>query len=159
MSSILMSIHPKYVEKLFNLPLLNYKEGDIIPLKRTEIRKRFKRKSIKYIYVYATSPISKIVGVLTIGDVYTDYPHELWQYHKSLQYEIDYVDFMEYLNEHKLASAIIFKGCSVFEKLLDPEDIVEKWDAPQNYRYLNSDELKKLKKYRLREKWFTGRQM
>ncbi|MDA1470496.1 ASCH domain-containing protein, partial [Brachyspira hyodysenteriae] len=62
-----LSIKPEYVEKIFN--------GS----KKYEIRKSiFKRKNIKKIIIYSSSPISKVVGEFEIEDIISDDLDNVW---------------------------------------------------------------------------------
>jgi predicted transcriptional regulator len=65
---VLMSIKPKYAEKIFN--------GEKIYEFR---RKIWKDSNVYQIVLYATAPVSKVVGVMEIGDIYYDKPETLWE--------------------------------------------------------------------------------
>ena len=67
MSVILMSIKPKYVDKIFN--------GN----KKYEYRKKITKKQIDKIIVYSSSPIKKIVGELIIKQVLYDKKNIIWK--------------------------------------------------------------------------------
>ena len=66
MSTILMSIKPEYVEKIFN------------NTKRYEYRKRTCKENIDKIIVYSSSPVKKIVGELIIKQVLYDDKDIIW---------------------------------------------------------------------------------
>ena len=65
---ILLSINPKYVEKIFS--------GE----KKYEYRRNiFKNKNIDTIVMYSTSPIKKVVGEFKIKNIIEDFPQKLWE--------------------------------------------------------------------------------
>lgn len=66
MSTVLMSIKPEYVEKIFN------------GTKKYEYRKKRCKKNIDKIIVYSTSPIRKVVGELEIEDILEDNKEVIW---------------------------------------------------------------------------------
>ena len=65
--SVLLSIKPKYINKI--------KKGS----KRYEFRRTIFKQEVTEIYVYATSPIKKIVGKIIIEDIIQDVPEQLWK--------------------------------------------------------------------------------
>jgi predicted transcriptional regulator len=67
-TNVLLSIKPVFAERIFN--------GQ----KRYEFRKViFRNTNVKKIYVYASSPISKVIGEFQIDGVLKMPPDQLWQ--------------------------------------------------------------------------------
>lgn len=71
---ILLSIKPKYVEQIERRS------------KRFEFRKQNFKSKPKEIWVYASSPVKKIVGIIYVEDVLEGSPIELWLNRNSKQY-------------------------------------------------------------------------
>lgn len=67
MESILLSINPEYVEKIF--------AGS----KKYEFRKRLANKAVGKILMYSTAPIMKVVGEVQIVETISDSPTALWE--------------------------------------------------------------------------------
>lgn len=67
-----MSIHPEYADAIF--------EGH----KGFEFRRVLFKEDVREVVVYATSPVSRVVGRFTIEDIYEDAPSELWAKTKAL---------------------------------------------------------------------------
>lgn len=65
--NVLLSIKPKYIEKII--------KGN----KRYEFRKSIFKKSVDEVWIYATSPTKKIVGTFVIGEIIKDTPANLWK--------------------------------------------------------------------------------
>jgi predicted transcriptional regulator len=69
---VLLSIHPEYADAIFN--------GH----KGFEFRRVLFKEDVHEVFVYATSPISRVVGRFTIEDIYQDAPNQLWTRTKAL---------------------------------------------------------------------------
>lgn len=63
---VLLSIHPEYADAIL--------DGQ----KGFEFRRVLFKEDVREVIVYATSPISRVVGRFTIEDIYEDAPRELW---------------------------------------------------------------------------------
>ena len=70
---VLLSIKPQYVKLIFK------------GIKKYELRKSIFKQKVKKAYIYATSPVKRIVGGFTILKAITGHPSELWR--KYWQYE------------------------------------------------------------------------
>ncbi len=66
MSTIILSINPEFVQKIFS--------GE----KKFEFRTLLPKKSIKKVIIYATYPISKVVGEFDVAKVLEMEPQKLW---------------------------------------------------------------------------------
>ena len=66
MTSILLSIKPEYVEKIFNMT------------KKYEFRKRIPCKQINKVIVYSTAPSQSVVGEFEVLEIIVDKPSRLW---------------------------------------------------------------------------------
>ncbi|CRF34526.1 MULTISPECIES: ASCH domain-containing protein [Brachyspira] len=120
---VLLSIKPEYVEKIFN--------GS----KKYEIRKSiFKRKNIKKIIIYSSSPISKVVGEFEIEDIISDDLDNVWN---IIKYEsgvsVDF--FYKYLENKEIAYAIKIGKIKKYRKPKKLEDF-NIFYAPQSFVYL-----------------------
>ena len=64
---VILSIRPEFAEKIF--------DGS----KKFEFRRRlYKNNEVKAVVVYASAPISKVIGEFEIGDVLFDELNSLW---------------------------------------------------------------------------------
>lgn len=61
-----MSIHPEHANAIF--------DGH----KQFEFRRVLFKENVQEVVVYATSPVSRVVGRFTIEDIYKDAPTQLW---------------------------------------------------------------------------------
>jgi predicted transcriptional regulator len=69
---VLLSIHPKYANAIF--------DGH----KGYEFRRVLFKRNVNEVVVYATSPVSQVVGRFSIADIYVDSPGHIWTKTKAL---------------------------------------------------------------------------
>ena len=123
MSTILMSIKPAYVERIFS--------GE----KKYEYRKRKCAKSIDRIIVYSSAPVQKVVGELTIKQVLYDKKSIIWN--KTKDYGgITKNKYDEYYKNCDKAVAFEIEKAILYDnqKSLSDYDIRI---APQSYVYIS----------------------
>jgi predicted transcriptional regulator len=121
---ILLSIHPKYVENIFN------------KTKKFEFRRKVwnATRSPSHALVYATSPINKIVGDFLIGLVLHGTPDFLWQ--QTGENAIDQDSFNRYFTGVDEGYAISI----LLPKLYSSPQTLERFgikNAPQSFCYIN----------------------
>lgn len=121
--TILLSIHPCFVEKIFS--------GE----KMFEYRKNIPT-DISHIIIYATVPVKNIVALVEVDSVLKGSPQEIWEKTKrNSGITEDY--FMSYFNRKRDAYAIRIKDV---HRLQEPKSINILNDievAPQSYRYVH----------------------
>ena len=128
---IIMAIKPRYVRMILN----NQKKYEFR-------RKIFKNEWVKYIFVYATSPINKIVCILKIQNVIKDSPESLWnKYHSKSG--IDKKSFFEYFDGCETGYALEIEVIKKFDPPLDPYNLFYDFTPPQSFRYLHLSDLQR----------------
>ncbi|MBN2251872.1 MAG: ASCH domain-containing protein [Candidatus Altiarchaeota archaeon] len=125
---ILLSIKPKYSEKIFS--------GE----KRYEFRKQTPKKKIEKVYVYESNPIQHIVGWFTIKKILTGTPEEIWAKCSS-RGGIDHGNFMAYCADKTTIHALAIDEYDQFQTPIDPYAICPDYKPPQNYAYFDNSEL------------------
>lgn len=121
---VILSIKPIYAEKILN--------GNKI----FELRKAiFKRKDIKKVVIYASSPVSKIIGEFEIDSILHEEISDLWEKTKDKN-GVEKVFFYEYFSEREKGYAIKIKNTKRYKKYYD---IYEKYGvkAPQSFSYID----------------------
>ena len=123
----IMSIKPCFCDSIFK------------GLKRYEYRKRvFKHADMDKVYIYASKPISKIVGYFTIKRIIDDTPSMVWDMtHEDGGISKKY--FLDYFKGHSVAYAIEIDEVVKLYTPIDPKTIIEGFTAPQNFMYLEKD--------------------
>ncbi|WP_338984491.1 hypothetical protein [Spiroplasma endosymbiont of Diplazon laetatorius] len=120
---ILMSIHSEHIE--------NIKSGN----KRFEFRKVEARKySPSEIFVYATAPVSKVVGIAKIGKIHIDTPKNIWKFTKEFS-GVDKNFYYHYYQNKNKAIAYEIDEYIEFEEPRELEDFGVSC-APQSFVYI-----------------------
>jgi predicted transcriptional regulator len=120
---VILSIKPKYASKIL--------EGK----KTYELRKTiFKNTEIKTVLIYASSPISKIIGEFQIEKIVHLELDDLWNVVKQ-KAEVDKDFFDEYFDSKEKGYAIGIKNVKKYKNNID---ISEEYGikAPQSFAYI-----------------------
>jgi predicted transcriptional regulator len=124
-ATIILSIKPEYVEKIF------------AGVKTYEFRRRLPKKDVNKIVIYCTNPIKKILGEVEVTDIVSDHPQYLWERTKE-QAGVSYLNYKKYFSGCNVAYAYhlgkAFKY-SIPKKLSDFN--IHK--PPQSFIYLSDD--------------------
>jgi len=122
---VLLSIKPKYAEMILN--------GE----KHYEFRRTiFKEPSVTKIVIYASSPISRVIGEFEVDYILSLSPTKLWK--KTMKYSgIDKKFYDSYFVGKDVGHAIKVKNVKRYSKQKDLKDFDVK-RAPQSFAYINS---------------------
>lgn len=120
---VILSIKPEFVEKIFS------------GTKKYEFRRSlFKDKSVTTVVIYASAPISKIVGEFEIGDIVHDKIESVWDLTKKYS-GIDESFFLQYFSGKSEAFAIKIRNA---KKYRTPISIRDEYGIapPQSFAYI-----------------------
>ena len=135
---ILISIKPKYVEKIL--------KGE----KTVEFRRR--TSSIKkgdQVFIYSSSPQKALVGKFIVNEVISDTVENLWNL-KGGEGCISYEEFLKYYDGINRGYCLTFKTVTLFSipiKLETLRSHILNFRVPQSWRYLRTDEVKMFENY------------
>src|SRR5688572_18494731 len=102
--SIILSIRPTYAHAILN------------GIKKYEYRRKvFQHRSIKTAYMYASSPVCKIVGEFSIKTIVQTDPSSLWVKTKKWA-GVDKVFFDEYFRGYEVAYALQIGEVTIYEQ-------------------------------------------
>lgn len=122
---VLLSIKPEFAEKIFN------------GTKKFEFRRRiYKNENVKSVVVYASAPVSKVIGEFEIETVHHDELDSLWD--STSQFAgISEAYYREYFNGKASGYAIEVKRV---RKYREPLGIRESFGIgpPQSFAYVDS---------------------
>lgn len=122
---VILSIKPEFADKIF--------DGS----KKYEFRRRiYKNKSIKKIIVYASAPISKVIGEFEIESILYEDLARLWMVtHEYSGISEGY--YYDYFKGKEMGYAIVIKKAKLYKK---PICIKEGFGLapPQSFAYVNS---------------------
>ena len=125
--NVIISIRPHFCQLIF--------DGK----KLYEYRKRvFKSSDVDKVYIYASKPISRIVGYFTIKRIIDDSPSMVWNMtheHGGISKE----QFQEYFKGHKVAHAIEIDEVVELDIPINPKEVIQGFTAPQNFMYVDRD--------------------
>lgn len=118
--NVILSIKPEYVAEIK------------ARRKRFEFRKTIFKQPVEKVYIYSSSPVSKVVGEFEPVDVITGTPGDVWkQTGKYAGITKDFYD--EYFGGKQTAYAIVIQNIKFYDQ---PKDLP--FHAPQSFRYIES---------------------
>ena len=121
--NVILSIKPEFVEKIFS--------GE----KQYEYRKILFKQKVDTVYIYASRPISKIVGEFKIEEIICDSPENIWKQTKR-QSGVSKKFFDKYYKGKDKAVALKIKECKEYEDGINPETLVPNFKVPQSFIYV-----------------------
>ena len=124
----LMAIHPSYAEAILS------------GRKRVEFRKRRLAEDIDTVLVYATAPVSAIIGWFTVRDVLKSTPEDIWRRLGDVG-EIHSSDFAAYYSGCHEGVAMLVGETGRFPKPVSLSDIRPSPAAPQSFSYISGNVL------------------
>ena len=117
--NVILSIKPEYVAEI--------KAGR----KRFEFRKAIFKEKVEKVYIYASSPISMVVGEFRPVDILSDTPDRIWE--RTRDYAgISEHFFYAYFRGRNVAYAIVIQNLKMYDT---PKYIP--FPAPQSFRYID----------------------
>lgn len=131
MRTVLLSVKPEYATRIL--------EGS----KRFEFRKTRFAQEIRTVFLYATAPVSRIVGYFAVIGIKTGSPRALWRKCRRAA-GIQRKDFFSYYQDAKTAYALIVGEVTEFKDSVNPRELWPTFSIPQSYRYLDSVTEKKI---------------
>jgi predicted transcriptional regulator len=114
--NIILSIHPRWVDKIIN--------GQ----KTIELRKRLP-KNINTIYVYATRPISKIIGIIYIKNIFFTDIYSLYDITDN-KHCCSLEEYLDYFKNKEFGYGIEIQNIELFKKPIPLKN------PPQNFMYV-----------------------
>lgn len=122
MSTILLPIKPEYAYKILS--------GE----KKYEYRKRIASLDVTRIVIYATYPISKILGEVSVSGYLKDDPQKIWDITKASS-GITIEKYNKYFLNKKIAYAYCLKKATTYQKPKQLEEFGISY-VPQSFTYL-----------------------
>lgn len=120
--NVILSIKPQFIEEI------------VAGNKRFEFRKSVFKMPVEKVYVYASAPISRIIGEFRPMDVVTGAPVDVWKETKKFS-GITKKFYDDYYKGKKTAYAIVIQNFVKYECQVNlPKGI----HAPQSYCYVDS---------------------
>ena len=125
MATILLSIKPEYVERIFN--------GS----KKFEFRKHLPQEKVDRIVVYSTEPVQRVVGEVEVLGTLSMKPSPLWDFTKTAA-GISRAKYRSYFKGCSAAHAFQLGQTQIYDVPKTLKEMGIK-SAPQSFIYLNTD--------------------
>ena len=120
---VLLSIHPEFADAIFD------------GRKHYEFRRVIFKENVDEIVVYATAPVSRVIGSFRIEDIYEGSPTELWERTKAAA-GVSKQKFDEYFGGRTRAFAIKVSRPTLFNKPEPLSSFLPSNTAPQSFCYI-----------------------
>ena len=120
--NVILSIKPEFVERIFS--------GE----KKYEYRKVLFKQKVDTVYIYASSPISKIVGEFKIEEVIYDTPETIWKLTKTHS-GVSKAFFQLYYKGKPKGVALKIKDCKEYAESVNPNSLIPNFSVPQSFIY------------------------
>ncbi len=122
----ILSIKPQFVEEI------------IAGRKKYEFRKKVFKKHVQKIYIYASSPVCRIIGEFELGDILEGQPNRIWTLTNKMS-GISEEYFKAYFCNKDIAYALEIKAFKSYEEPINPYSIFGKFTPPQSFCYVSKD--------------------
>ena len=120
--NVILSIKPEFVEKIFS--------GE----KQYEYRKVLFKQKVDTVYIYASRPISKIVGEFKIEKIINDTPANIWNQTKEHS-GVTKSFFQKYYTGKDKGVALKIKECKKYKEAVVPTTVISNFKVPQSFFY------------------------
>ena len=126
--NVLLSIKPKYVEKILD------------GIKMYEFRKVIPKEPVKEVFIYSTCPVKRIIGKFRVGEILEDHPSKLWEQVANFS-GLEEDEFFKYFEGKQRGYAIKIEDIYTFRQPIDPWKINSDFIAPQSFQYVEDSSI------------------
>lgn len=131
-SAILLSIKPRFADLIV--------DGS----KLVELRRSIPAQPVGTIAIYSSSPIQSIVALADVKETIEASPSKLWPIANNNGSGLTKTELLAYFDKKTTGFALMLENVRVFAKPVNPTKIFKAFTAPQSFKYLSANELKKL---------------
>lgn len=118
----ILSIKPQFVNEI------------IAGRKGYEFRKQSFKKNVRKVFVYASSPVCRIVGEFELGEILEGSPEYIWL-QTSQRSGITKHYFDEYFMSRSVGYALEIKSFKRYKTPINPYETIKGFHAPQSFCY------------------------
>ena len=130
---VLLPIHPRFVNAI--------RRGT----KKVELRRTRFARDVRWVVLYCTAPVQKVVGHFRVDGVHEGAPAELWDRFQDVSC-LDRAEFMSYFRASRKGYAIGVADLSMYGEPLALGDLLPGSSPPQSFTYLPLDVFLRLKR-------------
>lgn len=121
----ILSIKPQFVDEI------------MAGRKKFEFRKQGFKRNVRIIYIYASSPVCRIVGEFELGRIIEGCPGDIWE--KTSAYSgISKHYFDQYFTNHPIGFALEIRTLKKYKEPVNPYLRDKTFKAPQSFCYIDS---------------------
>lgn len=125
---VVMSVHPQFAEAIMD------------GRKKVEFRKRRLADDVAVVWVYATAPVSRVIGYFEVGTIHTANPTDLWDRFSNVGC-IDRAAFDRYYADSPTGAGISIRKAVRLQSPAHIADILPSGVPPQSYAYVGAPAL------------------
>lgn len=118
--------------------------------KRCELRKRLPNSNLKFILIYATTPMARVVGYAEVKELHKNSVLNIWKRFSKIS-GISRADYFEYFSSNDTACSIELNRVYKFVRPFKVSDISENFKVPQSFCYINEDIFRRIKRRKVVE--------
>ena len=122
----ILSIKPQFVAEI------------IAGRKRYEFRKKGFKQDVKTIFVYASSPVCRIVGEFELGAILEGTPEYVWALTADRS-GISKSFYDQYFRSHAFSYALEIKSFKRYKTPINPYTAIKDFHAPQSFCYTDGE--------------------
>jgi len=130
--AVLISIHPKYVNKIL--------DGS----KKVEFRRVWAVQKVTHLVIYSTSPEMKVMATVEIEGVRTESKSILWEIAKAYGGGLTRRELRDYFHGVSKGHALLLNRVKRLKKPLSLAEIIPGVRAPQSYLYLSDEQFENI---------------
>lgn len=119
----ILSIKPQFVDEI------------VAGRKRYEFRKKGFKECVNKIYIYASSPVCRIIGEFLLGEILEGDPDRIWSL-TSEKAGITREYFDEYYNQKSVAYALEITSFVSYKEPINPYETMARFTPPQSFCYV-----------------------
>lgn len=128
-TAVLLSIKPEFALAIF------------AGKKKFEFRKAvYRNPEVETIYVYASAPLSKVIGTFSVDEVIEHHPEDLWK-KTSSGAGISREYFDQYFEGRERGYALKVRETELFKEFVSLIDMFGLRHPPQSFRYVSEHEV------------------
>jgi len=113
--------------------------------KRCELRKRLPNSNLKYILIYATTPMARVIGYAEVKELHKNSVLNIWNRFSNIA-GISRKDYFEYFSNNDTACLIELSRVYKFVRPFKVSEISEEFRVPQSFCYIDEDIFKRIKR-------------
>lgn len=125
---VLISIHPRFAEAIVR--------GE----KTVEFRRRWTKREVSHLVIYATAPIKRIVAVAIIKEVVEESPAKLWKLSQAQGGGVTRAELSDYFTGLKSGFGILLETITPLRHPIDFCEVFPGFRGPQSFRFMRPEE-------------------